>query len=126
MGEGRSQFDVENMQEEREGSGIGEGPRDQQRNNCEVPFSAPVGCTEEENGGGGPTIKSSSRPSINFLVGSGKVGCGKRFRKSRLGPRGKVGHSNPNKESDLSPGSSRPIKRVRRGCRVEAARATRG
>ncbi|MFS7942091.1 hypothetical protein Hanom_Chr06g00484001 [Helianthus anomalus] len=110
-----SKVNVESMQEEREGSGVGEGkgPRDQQRNVCEVLFSSPIGNPEEGNGDGDPSLQSADRPGFNFLVGSGEVGCGKRYRKSRLGPRGKVGLSSSNKESDLSPGSQRPNKRVR-------------
>ncbi|MFS7995432.1 hypothetical protein Hanom_Chr12g01117831 [Helianthus anomalus] len=60
-GVGSSHVNVENMQEEREGSGIGEGPRDQQGNDSEVLFSSPVGRSEEENVGGGGVPRSKQQ-----------------------------------------------------------------
>ncbi|KAJ0667015.1 putative RNA-directed DNA polymerase [Helianthus annuus] len=90
MGGGSSQGNVESMQEEREGVG-----------------------PEENNGVGGHSFQPAERHGINFLVGSGNVGCSKRHRRSRLGPRSKLGQSSSSNVLEVSPGSLRPNKRVR-------------
>ncbi|MFS7888943.1 hypothetical protein Hanom_Chr00s000002g01600921 [Helianthus anomalus] len=93
MGGGSSQGNVEPMQEEREGVS-----------------------PEENYGVGGhlfhPAVRNGSNNN-NFLMGSGNVGCSKRHRRSRLGPRSRLGQSSSSNVLEVSPGSLRPNKRVR-------------